>query len=196
PPSPMTGIHFLDIAVVVCYLVVVIYLGHRASRGGMQSQEGYFLAGRKLGKVYQFFLNFGNATDANGAVSTASLVYQQGVSGIWLGFQLIFLNPYYWFMNTWFRRVRLVTTADLFEDRLGSRRLASFYALFQSLAAMFVVIGFGNLVTYKISAALVVKPEVQWTAEERAAVEGHRELNRLEIAAREGILSAGEPERL
>src|SRR5690606_24026048 len=71
-----------------------------------------------------------------------------------------------------------------------------FYALFQSLAAMFVVIGFGNLVTYKISAALVVKPEVQWTAEERAAVEGHRELNRLEIAAREGILSAGEPERL
>ena len=46
-------------------------------------------------------------------------------------------------MNHWFRRVRLVTMADLFEDRLGSKGLARFYALFQSLSAMFVVIGFG-----------------------------------------------------
>ena len=178
----MNGIHFLDLLVIAGYLVLVIYLGHRSTRGQARSQEGYFLAGRKLGKIYQFFLNFGNATDANGAVSAASLVYQQGVSGVWLGFQLIFLNPYYWFMNLWFRRVRLVTTADLFEDRLGSRRLASFYALFQSLAAMFVVIGFGNLVTYKISAALVVKPESAWSVEERRSVEGHRELHRLEQA--------------
>jgi solute:Na+ symporter, SSS family len=180
----MLGIHLLDLAVILSYLVLVIYLGHRASRGQSQNQEGYFLAGRKLGKVYQFFLNFGNATDANGAVSSASMVYQQGVSGVWLGFQLIFLNPYYWFMNTWFRRVRLVTTADLFEDRLGSRRLAGFYALFQSLAAMFVVIGFGNLVTYKISAALVVKPEAQWSSAEQSAVEGYRQMHVFEQAAR------------
>ncbi|HEX2100192.1 MAG TPA: hypothetical protein VHF69_06000, partial [Candidatus Synoicihabitans sp.] len=94
----MRGIHFLDLLVIAAYLVLVIYLGHRSTRGQSNTQEGYFLAGRKLGKVYQFFLNFGNATDANGAVSAASLVYQQGVSGVWLGFQLIFLNPYYWFM--------------------------------------------------------------------------------------------------
>ncbi|WP_221029112.1 sodium:solute symporter family protein [Actomonas aquatica] len=188
----MNGIHFLDILVFIAYMVVVIYLGRRSSHGNTSNQEGYFLAGRKLGKVYQFFLNFGNATDANGAVSAASMVYQQGVSGVWLGFQLIFLNPYYWFMNTWFRRVRLVTTADLFEDRLGSRKLASFYAVFQSLAAMFVVIGFGNLVTYKICAALVTKPEVQWTVEERSAVEGHAALHQLEMRLAEGPLGETE----
>jgi solute:Na+ symporter, SSS family len=192
----MTGIHVLDLCVILAYLVLVIYLGHRSTRGQARSQEGYFLAGRKLGKVYQFFLNFGNATDANGAVSAASLVYQQGVSGVWLGFQLIFLNPYYWFMNTWFRRVRLVTTADLFEDRLGSRRLASFYALFQSLSAMFVVIGFGNLVTYKISAALMVKPEARWTVEERASVEGYRQLHELERQAQVTPLAAEDQARL
>ena len=43
-----------------------------------------FLAGRKLGKLYQFFLNFGNATEPQGAVSTASFVYQQGAPGSWL----------------------------------------------------------------------------------------------------------------
>jgi len=180
----MFGIHFLDILVIVGYLVLVLFLGQRAARKSGSGQENYFLAGRKLGKVYQFFLNFGNATDANGAVSAASVVYQQGVSGIWLGFQLIFLNPYYWFMNVWFRRVRLVTTADLFEDRLGSRKLASFYAIFQILASMFVVIGFGNLVTYKISAAIALKPEATWNVQERAAIEGHREMKQLEQAAK------------
>jgi solute:Na+ symporter, SSS family len=167
--------HVLDLAVIAAYLGFVIFLGHRGAKksGGT---DGFFLAGRSLGKIYQFFLNFGNATDANGAVSTASLVYRQGASGVWLGFQLVFLNPYYWFMNAWFRRVRLVTMADLFTDRLGSRGLASFYALFQVAIIVFVVIGFGNLVTYKISSALIVKPESAWTAAERASVEGYREL--------------------
>lgn len=189
------SIHFLDALVVVAYLALVIYLGHRKSRRAAESQENFFLAGRSLGKVYQFFLNFGNSADITGAVSTASLVYRQGVSGVWLGFQLVFLNPYYWFMNSWFRRVRLVTMADLFEDRLGSRGLATFYAVFQIVLSIFVVIGFGNLVTYKISAALVVKPEASWTAPERASVEGYREYQQLHARAAQGSLPADEQPR-
>ena len=190
------ALHPLDLLVLVAYLAFVLGLGYRAFRRTQKSQEGYFLASRRLGKLYQFLLNFGNSTDANGAVSTASLVYQQGVSGMWLGFQLIFVNPYYWFMNTWFRRVRLVTSADLFEERLGARKLAAFYALFQSLSAMFVIIGFGNLVTYKISAALIVKAEATWTAAERASVDGYRELHRLETAAKAATLAPAEQTRL
>ena len=70
----MSGFHSIDFAVIGVYLVVVIILGQRAARRA-GNQEGFFLAGRKLGKLYQFFLNFGNSTDANSAVSTASLVY-------------------------------------------------------------------------------------------------------------------------
>src|SRR5512146_202961 len=118
----MSGIHLLDFLVIALYLGLILYMAKRSSHT-TGNQEGFFLAGRKLGNLYQFFLNFGNATDANGAVGTASLVYQQGVSGVWLSFQTLFMNPYYWFMNLWFRRVRLMTVADLFEDRLGSRAL-------------------------------------------------------------------------
>jgi solute:Na+ symporter, SSS family len=191
----MAGFHPLDLAVVAGYFVLVMYLARRAAKGA-QDYEGFFLAGRKLGRAYQFFLNFGNSTDANTALSVASLVYRQGVSGAWLGFQLVFLNPYFWFMNMWFRRARLVTMADLFEDRLGSRLLASFYALFHGIAATFVVIGFGNLVTYKISAALIVKPDTTWTPGERAAVEGYRELQRLETGAKAASLTAAEHAKL
>src|SRR5436190_23019521 len=123
-------LHPLDLAVIVAYLAAVIILGIRVSKAAA-TEEGFFLAGRKLGKFYQFFLMFGNATEPQGAVSTASLVFQRGVAGVWFAFQTIFMNPYFWFMNTWFRRVRLVTLADLFEDRLGSTWLSRFYAVFQ-----------------------------------------------------------------
>ena len=172
------SLHLVDLLVVVAYLVAVIYIGKRAAKGAA-SEEGFFLAGRSLGKLYQFFLNFGNATEPQGAVSTASLVFQRGVTGVWFTFQTVFMNPYFWFMNVWFRRVRLVTAADLFEDRFGSRGLSRLYALFQVMVAC-VFLGFGNYVAYKIASSLVVKPEIEWTSAERSSVDDYRELKGLE----------------
>ncbi len=181
------SLHLLDILIVFAYLAAVVYIGKRAS-GGNTSEDGYFLAGRKLGKLYQFFLNFGNATEPSGAVSTASFVYQQGAPGSWLSFQTVFMNPYFWFMNVWFRRARLTTVSDLFEDRFGSRGLARFYAIFQILVAC-VFLGFANVTAYKIASSLVVKQEAQWTAEERAQVEGYNQLKALEKQAAAGTLA-------
>lgn len=172
------SLHPLDLAIIVGYLLAVVYIGKRAAKA-TQSEEGFFLAGRKLGKLYQFFLNFGNATEPQGAVSTASFVYQQGAPGSWLSFQTVFMNPYFWFMNVWFRRVRLTTVSDLFEDRYASKGLSLFYAIFQILVAC-VFLGFGNVTAYKIASSLVVKQETQWTATDRAAVEGYRQLKALE----------------
>ena len=172
------SLHVLDFCIIVAYLVAVVLIGKLASKAAA-NEEGFFLAGRKLGKLYQFFLNFGNATEPQGAVSTASFVYQQGAPGSWLSFQTVFMNPYFWFMNVWFRRVRLTTLADLFEDRFASRGLSMFYALFQILVAC-VFLGFGNVTAYKIASSLVAKPDVQWTTEERASVEGYNELKLLE----------------
>lgn len=192
----MNGFHFLDLIAILGYLAIVLYLGRRASHQSEENEEGYFLAGRSLGKFYQFFLNFGNATDANGAVSTSSLVYQKGVSGVWLSLQTLFMTPYYWFMNVWFRRVRLVTVADLFEDRFGSRSLARFYAIFQIVATVVVIIGFGNLVSYKVTASLLLKDEVKWTVEEQASVAGYVELQALRESFKEGTLLVEETQRL
>ncbi len=172
------SLHVLDLAIIAAYLIAVVWIGLRAAKA-TASEDGFFLAGRKLGKLYQFFLNFGNATEPQGAVSTASFVFQQGAPGSWLSFQTVFMNPYFWFMNVWFRRVRLTTLADLFEDRYASRGLSTFYALFQILVAC-VFLGFGNVTAYKIASSLVVKPDAEWTAADRTMVEGYRELKALE----------------
>ena len=190
----MHGIQLVDILVIAAYLAVILYLGKQSSHAS-HNEEGYFLAGRKLGKLYQFFLNFGNATDANGAVSTATLVYQQGASGVWLAFQTIFMNPYYWFMNVWFRRVRLVTVAELFEERLGSNNLAKIYAIYQ-VTYVCLFIGWGNLVGYNVTASLLPKPEAAWTASERQNVDLYREFRALEKRAETTKLTAAQNDRL
>jgi SSS family solute:Na+ symporter len=188
------SLHPVDLAVVLLYLAAVVWIGRRAA-AGTGSEEGFFLAGRKLGKLYQFFLNFGNATEPQGAVSTASFVYQQGAPGAWLSFQTVFMNPYFWFMNVWFRRVRLTTVSDLFEDRYASKKLSLFYAIFQILVAC-VFLGFGNVTAYKIASSLVVKQEVQWTAPERASVEGYHQLKALEKQAAAAPLVAEQQREL
>lgn len=151
-PTSWSG-HCWDLAIVFGYCATVLVIGWRAARRP-QDEEGFFLADRRLGRLYQFFLNFGNSTDANSAVSVCSLVYQEGISGIWLTFQTVFMNPYYWFMNLWFRRARLITTADLFEDRFGDWGLGAAYVVSQ-LAMAVTFIGFANYIGYKIVVSVV-----------------------------------------
>jgi len=94
-------------------------------------------------------------------------------------------------MNDWFRRVRLTTVSDLFEDRFASRKLSLFYAMFQILVAC-VFLGFGNVTAYKIASSLVVKQEAQWTAADRASLEGYGELKALEKQFAAGALPAAQ----
>jgi solute:Na+ symporter, SSS family len=188
------GLHPLDLAIVVGYFAVLLIIGRLTSRAA-RAKEGFFLAGRKLGKFYQFVLSFGHATEPQGAVSTASFVYQQGAAGCWFSFQMVFLNPYYWFMRVWFRRVRLTTMADLFVERFGGRGLGYFYTIFQ-VVAVCISIGFSSLVAYRIASSLAVKPESVWNTTERAQVEAFREWRQLETAAKTQVLSAEEGNRL
>ena len=186
--------HPIDLIFIGVYLVLILLLGRRAS-SSTKNEEGFFLAGRKLGKWYQVFFNFGNSTEPQGAVATASFVYERGASGAWYSFQTVFMNPYYWFMNVWFRRARVVTMADLFVERFNSRALAQFYALFQVGVTM-IAIGFGCFTAFTIGTALVTKPEAQWTEANRESVAGYREWRTMEKQNREHLLSVQAQARL
>lgn len=180
------GLHILDLGVVALYFFVLFAIGkYLASK--VHGQGDFYLAGRKLGKLFQFFLNFGNMTDANGATSTSSVVFKQGVGGVWIGLQTLFMTPYYWFMNAWFRRVRLVTVADLFEDRFGGKALPAMYAGFNIFFAI-IVIGLGYLVSLKTMEALVVKAPEAYTIEEKQMVEDYAEYLDLKTLYQKGEL--------
>lgn len=107
------GIHVVDLSIIALYVVVMVWLGKRVSKK-TRSEREFYLAGRNLGKFYQFFLNLGCSTNADQAVAVSREIYRQGIGGMWIQFLVLFLTPFYWFTTLFFRRVRLTTIGDYF----------------------------------------------------------------------------------
>ena len=183
------GLHWIDVTILLGYIVAVLLIGKALSRG-VKGEGDFFLGGRSLGRWLQFFLSFGNMTDPGQATTTSSSVYRQGAGGAWLALITLFLTPYYWFMNVWFRRVRLTTMADLFADRFGSRFLATLYAVTMLIIAVIGVIAAGNVTALKTLQPLMVKEEAVWTPEERQRVADYHEYARLKQQRQAGALPA------
>jgi Na+/proline symporter len=172
------GLHWIDVGILLSYIVAVLVIGKIFSHG-VKGEGDFFLGGRSLGKWLQFFLSFGNMTDPGQAATTASSVYRQGAGGAWLALITLFLTPYYWFMSVWFRRVRLTTMADLFQERFGSRFLATLYAITMLMVAIVGVIAGGNVVALKTLQPLMVKDPAIYSPAEKQLVADYHEFSEL-----------------
>ena len=187
------GLHWADLLMIALYLGAMLYIGKRTART-VKQQSDLYLGGRKLGKALQFFLNFGNMTDLNNTVTTTSAVYASGSGGVWLSLQTLFMTPYYWFMNVWFRRVRLMTMADLFEDRFGGRSIATLYSVFNIVFAI-ATIGWGYMVTYKTIAPLMMKQPTDYTPAETRMLADYADYRALGTAAQARPLAVADRAR-
>ncbi|MFC1575986.1 sodium:solute symporter, partial [Gemmatimonadota bacterium] len=179
------GLHIIDVAIIGVYVLVVIWIGHWVGRR-MKSQTDFYLAGRKLGNVLQFFLNFGASTDANQAVGVSREIYRQGLGGMWIQYLVLFLTPFYWFTTALFRRARLITTGDLLDERFDSKFLGAAFAAF-TLVMVWLGGGAAYMVAGKTMMALTPKAASEYTVEEAAAVTQFREYRELQGRLEEGL---------
>lgn len=179
------GLHILDVFVILTYVVVILWIGHRASKGTKDTSD-FYLAGRKLGRVYQFFLNFGCSTNADQAVAVSREIYRQGIGGMWIQFLVLFLTPFYWFTTYFFRRVRLTTIGDFFTERFDSRMLGGSYAIFILLVSILGG-GVGFMVAGKTFMALTPKTMEECSVEERQSILEFREYQELRDRQDEGF---------
>jgi Na+/proline symporter len=187
------GLSWIDCLIIACYVLAILSIGKYLS-GGVTTEKEFFLGGRTLGKWFQFFLSFGSMADASQATTTSSSVYLQGAGGAWLGLITLFLTPYYWFSNVWFRRVRLTTMGDLFEDRFGRKFLSSLYAI-TTILIIIVTIAAGNVVALKTLQPLMVKEVSSYTAQESESVNSYNEFVVLRSERNHGIFSGKNTQR-
>ena len=180
------GLHIVDLCLIVVYVAATIWIGRRVGRA-TEGMDDFFLAGRKLGKVYQFFLNFGCSTNADQAVAVSREVYRQGIGGMWIQSLVLFLTPFYWITTMFFRRVRLTTIGDYYAERFGSPFLAASYAVFTLALSAFIGGGIGMLVAGKTMVAMTPKSIEQCTPAERASIEGFKEFRQLDSARAAGL---------
>ena len=171
------GLHIFDILIIFLFLLVILWLGTRVAKKTKDTNE-FFLAGRKLGKFYQFFLNFGCSTNADQAVAVSREIYRQGIGGMWIQFLVLFLTPFYWFTTFFFRRIRLTTIGDFFTERFRSEFLGAFYAVFILLLSILGG-GVGYMVAAKTMMAMTPKSIEACTPQERISIKEFKEFQEL-----------------
>ncbi|MDP8240128.1 MAG: sodium:solute symporter family protein [Candidatus Hatepunaea meridiana] len=181
------GLHILDFFIIILYVLVILWLGKRVA-DKTKDTEDFFLAGRKLGKFYQFFLNFGCSTNADQAVAVSREIYRQGIGGMWIQFLVLFLTPFYWFTTLFFRRVRLTTIGDYFTERFRSQFLGASYAIFILLLSLLGG-GVGYMVAAKTMMAMTPKPIEACSPQERASIVEFREFKELKGELDKGLSS-------
>ncbi len=190
----MFGLTILDITVIAVYFAVILLIGLRAMRH-VRNQEDYFLGGRRFGKVVQIFSAFGQATSADSAVGTTTTTYTNGASGIWSALLFLWGTPIYWLTSPWYRRLRVLTLGDFFEERFGSKRMAAFYAIISSLFLMsFISIGM-KAVTYTVQ-GITQKQVSDFTPAEQTEYANAQALKGLRQASVNGSLPDAQQQRL
>jgi solute:Na+ symporter, SSS family len=176
----MFGLPLIDVFVIVGYFLVMILIGLWAMRR-IKSQEDYFLGGRRFGKLIQIFATFGSGTSVDTVVGVTTTTFRNGAAGIWVSLMGLFTTPIYWLTSPWYRRLRLITLGDFFEERYNSRLLGGFYGILASIFLMSVLaIGFTGMT--KTVLAMVPKAETELTEAERAEYRKAVELQQLEEA--------------
>jgi len=171
------GLNILDLGIIAIYIAVILWLGKRAGQKTKDTGD-FYLAGRSLGKFYQFFLNFGCSTNADQAVAVSREIYRQGIGGMWIQFLVLFLTPFYWYTTYFFRRVRLTTIGDFFTERFNSKSLGASYAVFILLMSLLGG-GIGYMIAAKTMMAMTPKPLEKCSTEERLSIEQFREYQEL-----------------
>jgi len=137
--ATLWGLHVLDLAVLVVYLIATTALGIWMARFVKSIND--FAMPRRFGKAMMMMHSFGTGTDPHKAVTVASVSFKMGISGIWYQWLWLFCTPFYWLFAPMMRRFRALTTADVFEYRF-SRGVSVLYAL---IGVFTMMISLGNL---------------------------------------------------
>ncbi|MCL5102615.1 MAG: sodium:solute symporter family protein [Armatimonadetes bacterium] len=150
-----------DTVVVVAYLLGIGTLGIYQARKIAGSGD-YFAGGRKFNKFLMMMHALGTGTHADDPVGVSGAVYQTGLAGIWYTFVFLFVTPFYWLIAGMFRRLRFLTTSDLFEARFGSG-LGLLYAI---MGVLTFILNMGTMLkgTGQITAAATQGAVPDWLA--------------------------------
>jgi Na+/proline symporter len=121
------GLKIIDMAVIAGYFAVVIAVGFWASTK-VHNDEDFFLGGRRFGKGLLVMHWLCTGTHSDMAVQVSGACARVGLGGIWYQWMNLFSTPFYWLMAPMIRRLRVITTGEVFRIRY-SRELELVYSL-------------------------------------------------------------------
>ena len=137
-------IHFIDVAIIVTYHVLVVVIGFLVSRRAGKNMDSYFLGGKTLPWYMLGIANASSMFDITGTMWLVYILFVYGLKGCWLPwlwptFNQIFLMI---FLAVWIRRSNVLTGAEWISTRFGSGKGGELSRISVVIVARVSVIGF------------------------------------------------------
>ena len=140
----MLQLHFIDIAIIVAYLLSTVFIGYWVSKRASHSMQNYFLGGNAMPWYMLGISNASGMFDISGTMLLVSWMFVYGLKSVWIPwlwptFNQIFLMVY---LSAWLRRSGVMTGAEWIKTRFGTGRGAQLSHFIVVIYAFVSIIGF------------------------------------------------------
>jgi Na+/proline symporter len=137
-------LHFIDVSIIILYLVSTVVVGFLISKRASKNMDSYFLGGKSMPWYILGVSNASGMFDITGTMWLVYLIFVYGLKGafvpwLWPVFNQIFLMVY---LSTWLRRSNVMTGAEWIKTRFGTGKGAQLSHLIIVIFAIVSVIGF------------------------------------------------------
>ncbi|MGQ1890153.1 sodium:solute symporter family protein [Thermophagus sp. OGC60D27] len=138
------NLSFIDISIVLSYLVLTLFIGFWLSKRASKDLQAYFLGGNS---IKWYFLGLSNASgmfDISGTMWTVTIVFVYGLKSAWIPWLWPVWNQIFVmvFLAIWMRRSNTMTGAQWITFRFGDGRGGRLSHIIVVLFAVVSVVGF------------------------------------------------------
>lgn len=134
----------VDIAIIVIYIVGIVFLGFYISKKASNNLQSYFLGGNKMKWYYLGLSNASGMFDISGTMWTVSILFVYGLKSAWIPWLWPVWNQVFIFvyLAIWLRRSRVMTGAEWITFRFGDGKGAKLSHIIVVIFAVISVVGF------------------------------------------------------
>jgi SSS family solute:Na+ symporter len=150
-----SNMHWVDIAIVVFYLCVIVSIGFIIKRIATSKLDNYYLAGRNMPWWLLGMAGCSSYMDMTGTMAMIGALYYLGLKSIWMThifWGWLIIAGYMAFQAKWIRRSGVMTFAEWNETRYGKNKdaemarlaAATFLLLLMVFNLTFIAVGIGK----------------------------------------------------
>lgn len=138
------SLSFLDIAIILGYLILTIFLGFWISKRASKNLDSYFLGGKSMPWYLLGLSNASGMFDITGTMWMVAILFVYGVKSIFLPWLWPVWNQVFLmiFLAAWMRRSNVLTGAEWLKTRFGNGMGAKLSHISVVVFALVAVIGF------------------------------------------------------
>ncbi len=135
-------LHFIDIAIIIAYLIATVAIGFWISNRASTNIKNYFLGGNEIKWTYLGLSNASGMFDISGTMWMVMLLFVYGLKSVWIPWLWPVFNQIFMmvFLSIWLRRSGVMTGAEWIKFRFGDGRGSNLSHLIVVVFAIIVVI--------------------------------------------------------